>query len=345
MNKLTGIIILSLSALLLFTGCTTDVEDTAGTDYLLAGYYMIAGEETPLTDDDGGNSRATAPAYWDNYSNYTYAELIALGTDGLKINNYPERGQKTYVTVEATDVADVYKVTSRTEYPKKEEIFDYYLEEYYLTPASWSAGELWSEGVVCTADGTEDETYRETMEVHFQDGSVRYEWIADVHPDAGGTAEYAMFDIDGDMSFPSEFTGPAAGDSSWSSKVYYYQKVEAWISWFYKENKETFGVRYYTSAADSGDNGWPSSTLAYEHTVTRQVSGWGDSDWGDLLDWLFGDGSGDSSGSSTGETLAETVIREEISSNGKKTTVSSTTIVPTFGDTFTIDKSMEYVLE
>jgi hypothetical protein len=354
MNKFTSFILISLSALLLFTGCSTDAEDTAGTDYLLAGYYMIAGEAVALPDDAAGASRASVPVHQTEWSTRTFQQWIDASP--TKINNYPERGQKTYVTVSESGTANIYFVSSRTEYPKKEDLFDYYLEEYFVEDtnvADDAADGNWTVADVTVKDDktTRDSKARIIMEVHFQDGSIRKEWIYDDSTGAASQSDYyAHFDIDGDLTIPTDtsWVPPAAttGDGmEWSSKVYYYQKIESYISWFYKENKETFGVRYYTFSDDvADDNKYHSSTLTFENTLTRKVSSWGDSDWGGILDWVFGGSSSSTSGSSSGDTLAETVVREQITENNKKTVNSQTRVVPSFGDEFTIDKSIEYDL-
>lgn len=346
MNKLTSFILISLSAILLLTGCSTDAEDTAGTDYLLAGYYMIAGEETPLAASAADISRATAPVHQPDWSTRTFQQWIDASP--TKINNYPERGQKTYVTV--TNAGSNYFVSSRTEYPKKEDLLDYYLEEYYVEDTNSDTNWTSADNIV-TSVGAINSKARTTMEVHFQDGSIRKEWIDDDSYGAVAQSDYyAHFDINGDLTIPTDTSwvpsAASVGDGmEWSSKVYYYQKVETFISYFYKENKEIFGVRYYTMSDDVlGDNKYHSSTLTFENTISRKVSTWADSDWSEILDWVFGGSSSATSGSSTGETLAETVIREQITENGKKSVRSSTKIVPTFGDSFTIDKSIDYTL-
>ena len=341
MNKLTSLIFITLSALLLFAGCSTDVEDTVGTDYLLAGYYMIAGDAIALTDDAAGTSRATAPVHQAAWETMSFAQWIA--DSPVKINNYPERGQKTYVTVKETGTADVYSVSSRTEYPKKEDLFDHYLEEYFVK--NEADLNLWdNDDPIVNADGSTDFYNRETMEVVFKDGSIRTEWIADLPAFAGGSVDYAPFPLDGDLIIPAEGWTPPVAETSdnieYGSKVYYYQKIESHISWYYKENKETFGVRYYTEAKNPDNDKISSSTLTFENTLSRKVSSWGDSDWGEILDWIFGG----SSGGTSGETLAETVIREQITENGTKSVKSQTRVVPTFGDAFTIDKAIEYNL-
>jgi len=333
MNKYKILILLILTTGLLFTGCSQDVKSTEGTDYLLAGYYMLAGDETPLTE--AGVTRATAPIY--NTTLYpavwSYADLIAGGTDVIKFINYPEQGQKSYVTVKATNTTDVYLISMRTEYPQREDVIDYYLEEYYMKDngdSNWTNADI-----VVNAAGTEDPKYRKTMEVVFKDGSIRKEWIDDV------TVRYAGFAIDGDLTFPeSGWSGPAAdGTATYSSVVHYYQKINNWISWFYKENKELFGIRYYTETSDGVQ-----SSLAYEHLVSQNstLSEGNSTTIPDMLDWIIDDGA--ASGASGVETLAKTVIRYQITPTGnkKKIVVSSTEVFPTFGSSFTINSEITY---
>ncbi len=347
MNKLHNIFLILFSlTILIYTGCSSDTSDNSGEDYLLAGYYMIAGDEIPLADD----SRATAPVHQADYSTMTFDQWIAA--PAFQITNYPERHQKTYITVTATAVADVYFVSSRTEYPNKGEIIDYYLEEYYVqdievgtdpAPHTWT-----NDDPVVDADGTPDPYYRKTMEVHFVDGSVRKEWIAAVHPDAAGAVdgkkvEYAAFDINGDLAYPAnetDYVSDGTGQAWWSSKVYYYQKIVTPIGYFENENKEIFGVRYYTQIPDTiGDTSskYKTSTLILEQTVTRTTAFWEDSDWGGLLDFVFG--TGDYSAE-----LAQTVIREAIDQQGRKKAVARSEINTKYDMTLTVDKSISYDL-
>ncbi|MDC7240140.1 MAG: hypothetical protein PQJ50_07260, partial [Spirochaetales bacterium] len=257
-NRTNYIVILLALTALIFAGCSSDAEDTSGEDYLMAGYYMLAGEETALTDD----SKATAPVFEGDFSDLSFPDYW-VGTT-RKINNYPEQGQKTYVTVSQYDT-DVYFISSKTEYPKKEEILDYYLEEYYIQD---EGDEFWDgdDAVVDPDDlaGSEGDYFRETMEVVFQDGSVRKEWIAEI-PDAAD--RYDAFDIDDEMAIPDDesFITSTANDQSWSSKVYYYQKVETSLGYFDDNNIEIFGVRYYTELADGS-----SSTLVFEKVLSRE---------------------------------------------------------------------------
>ncbi|MDC7240139.1 MAG: hypothetical protein PQJ50_07255 [Spirochaetales bacterium] len=336
--KNTILILLALSALI-FAGCSSDVEDTSGEDYLLAGYYMIAGGETELVDD----SKATAPVHQTNYNSTSFANWISAGT--TKIVNYPERQQKTYITVSETSVDDVYFISSRTEYPNKEDIIDYYLEEYYVKNVDTDGTDgIWNNAdPVVDPDGNSDPKYRETMEVHFQDGSVRQEWIADI-PAAGD--RYKAFPIDGDMSIPDDESDivtlvDSDEESWWSSKVYYYQNIKSRISYFSYENKETFGVRYYTQIPETYadlDSKYESSTLILEQTLSRTSTIWDSSYWADLLNYIFGVDSSD------GVELAETVIRERIGTNGKKEAVVHSEINTKYDMTLTIDKSISYDL-
>ncbi len=334
---------ISIAAILVLAGCDgnsngswLDGKSVDGADYVLAGYYMMAGEEEALSDTDSGTSRATASTDVTRYSDYNEKTFTDLAGTTMRFVNYPEQGQKTYTTVTATGDPDIFKFSSRTEYPNREDVIDYYLEEYYLKDATGtgSGTDYWyEEGVVVDDAGDEDATFRETMEVHFQDGSVRYEWITDTSTTMG--TYYSPFDYDGDMSIPSdEDWAPDTTDTgmAWSSKVHYYQNVQADIGWFTVENKEIFGVRYYTED-DDGD----SSCVAYEHMISSESISTGIVALDSLAEWIFGGGdSGDA-------TLAETVIRYELTgSNNRKTTRSQTEIVDSFGNTLTIDMENEY---
>ena len=234
----------------------------------------------------------------------------------------------------------------RTEYPNKSDLFDHYLEVYYLQDLTWNTSGLWKDGSVVEEVNNAwvvNSKARETMEVVFQDGSVRKEWIAydkvAQDPPVETAGFYAQFPLDGDMVIPSDAewapsTPAAVGDIHFSSKVYYYQKVITRIGWFTNENKEIFGVRYYTQKNEVNDK-FTRSSLAFEHTLSRTVPSWSDAEWySDFLNWIFS--------SDEGETLSETVIRYVIGANGQKTVKSSTRVVPDFGQPFTIDNQMDY---
>ena len=311
---------------LLFAGCSSDIEETGGEDYLLSGYYMIAGDETPLAED----SRATAPVHWSGLDTTSFSDWVADGP--RKVNNYPERHQKTYITVSETAVDNVFFISSRTEYPNKEDIIDYYLEEYYVMDEGdgiWNGSDS-----IVEANGTVNPYARETMEVVFQDGSVRKEWIADL-PLIESREGYASFAIDDFMYIPeNEDFLVTTADSEWSSKVYYYQKILSPIGYFSYENKEIFGVRYYTEVGET------SSTLIFEQTLSREQTIWENSFLSDLLDYIFG------TNSTAGVKLADTVIRESINrdGNGKKETVAHSLINTKYDMTLTVDKSTSYDL-
>ena len=186
-------LLITAAVVLMLAGCRFDDnptgEDVEGAGYVLAGYYMMAGDEEALSE---GTSRATASTDTDRYSDYfekTFSELVTLtASSPMTFVNYPEQGQKTYTTVTVTGDADIFKFSSRTEYPNHDDTIDYYQEVYYLKDATGTGTgtDYWyEEGVVVDDSGNEDSTYRETMEVHFKDGSVRYEWIADTSTTMG----------------------------------------------------------------------------------------------------------------------------------------------------------------
>ena len=330
MNKLHNIFLILFSlTILIYTGCSSDTSDNSGEDYLLAGYYMIAGDEIPLADD----SRATAPVHQADYSTMTFDQWIAA--PAFQITNYPERHQKTYITVTATAVADVYFVSSRTEYPNKGEIIDYYLEEYYVKD---EGDGIWNnaDSIIDSSENV-DPYFRTTMEVHFKDGSIRKEWIDDIFPGVGyvGTADYQYFPIDGDMTIPADDSFLTSDSSVWSSKVYYYQKVVSPIGYFDIGNIEIFGVRYYSQFDTLPKQ--KSSTLAYEKVLSR-TNAILDTTTNPTLDsYIFGSDNG-------GRILAQTVVRENISENGKKDAVTRSVINTKFGISITVDKAVSYDL-
>jgi len=333
MNRYGILVLITLSISLLITGCTQDVTSTEGTDYLLSGYYMMAGEKTPLPDDGASRTSVTVS---DVANSETFDSWMA--SPGKILVNYPEQGQKTYVTVTEYDATNkIYLISARTEYPQQEDLIDHYQEEYYVKDSldigTWSYNDP-----IVRPDGTQDAKYRKTMEVIFKDGSVRKEWIANVY-DWTSSTYYATFDIEGDMTIPSDWTGPATDTNmAYSSEVHYYQKINKWISWFYRQDKETFGVRYYTETKDADP---VKSSLAFEQTISQKVPviAGQESALADFLDWIL---TGGKNSGSHSEKLSETVIRYLIPSKGKKTVVSTTKVVPTFGDTFTINNEISY---
>lgn len=327
--------LMSIAAVLILAGCEYNNptgEEVKGAGYVLAGYYMMAGEEDALSE---GSSRATAAS--STPGDYAGMTLAYLDTNNIEMKfvNYPEQGQKTYVTVELYDAAatpDIYLFTSRTEYPNRDDVIDYYLEEYYVAADGTTAWET-ANAQICDSSGTLDATSRKTMDVHFQDGSVRYEWITDTSTTMGSF--YSSFDLDGDMFVPSSESWSPATQSSgmdWSSKVHYYQNIQKDIGWFIVKNKEIFGVRYYTE-----ETGGDSTSLAYETMITSDSISTGIPALDDLANWIFGGGdSGDA-------VLSETVIRYKLTgSNNKRTTRVSSRIVPTLGSAITIDKETSY---
>ena len=285
------LITITVLAVFLLNSCSSDVTDTEGADYLLASYYMMAGEETPLTDS--GADRATVPVHTltaDSDTALPFATLITNGANDNKVNNYPEQGQKTYYTV-TLEEAGIYLISARTEYPKKEDILDYTLEEYYVRDNAPAGYWTTADTIVEKVNGTwvDNSKARKSMEVHFQDGSLRKEWIVSEKTD-GASYQYAHFDINGDMAIPDEtdWAPAVATDMSWSSEVHYYQKINNWVSYWYKENKEVFGVRYYTESPDTVDpTKYKKTSLAYERIINREtVSNDEEATWNWLMDLL-----------------------------------------------------------
>ncbi len=348
------------------TSCSFDSSDSnADQDYILSGYYWMAGDDVTLSE---GNDRAAINTYTltkelttdEELANYSFTKLIGKGEYGNKVNNYPEQGQRTYYTVTLyeqdvvnpmtyTGTFNVYKISAKTDYPKKEEIFDYYLEEYYILDVDRNEGDtptggdgFWTYADPITTKENGAWVYnskaRETMELHYQDGSVRYEWITSDYND--GT-QYDHFPIDGDMTIQDAPAATATG-MNWSSEVRYHQKIEEWIDYWYRETKEIYGVRYYTESLE--DNGKTNRTsLAYERIVSQETE-FNQSSSNALLmilDRIFGTNL---AVSTTAETLAETVIRYEIQPNNRKTVRTVTKVVPTFGDSFNIEKETIYTI-
>ena len=337
------LIIITITISILLTGCNVfdnGKSSDDGKDYILSGYYWMAGDDTPITDT--GSERASINPLNFNETK-VFSALISLGQNGSFVTNYPERGMKTFYTVTATtnNSDPVYKISARTEYPNKEDIFDYYLEEYYLKDSDANGNWTTADEVV-EWNGSAwvvDSTARETMELHYQDGSVRKEWIVT----DGNVEKYAHFDINGSMSMPDETWSPTLnGTMNWSSKVYYYQKIEEWVDYWYRDSKEVFGVRYYTES-DEGSGKYYKTSYSLERIVSTETTF--DESVSNYLSLLFDQifGTSYTQGNET-ETLSETVIRDEITTNNKKTTKVNSKVVPTFGETFKIEQYSEYDL-
>ena len=343
-----------------FTGCDlADAgSDQGDTDYILSGYYWMAGDEDDAVES--GSERASVNigdlTAWDPTStDYPFDTLIAKGVDGNKVSNYPVKGQFSYFTVTEEELGispnpagfdvdltlNVYKIAVNTEFKKKEDIFDHYQEEYYILDVDKSAaytadsdGDWTMADLIVTKESGSweiDSKAREVMELHYQDDSTRYEWIVSELSDE----EYAHFAEDDITSIPdSSWTAPDGTGMSWSSKVYFYQNVNNWVDFWYRDNKEVYGIRYYTESA----SGYQTS-ISFERFVNKDslsdISTLSDSD---IEDMVFGNLPAGA------ETLSESVTWYEVTTNNKKTTKTYATINPTFSDSFNVDMISEYDL-
>ena len=360
-------ILLLIISTLLFYSCDLNSSDSddQSEEYILSGFYWLAGDDTALTEE--GASRSSINTTTMNTTN-VFANLVAAGSYANFESNYPEQGQKTFftVTVEESNVSTyiyndtttitgaavtVYRIATKTTFPAKENLFTNYLEEYFVldidtqtvpgTSDFYASDGIWTNDdpvVTKNSDGTwkVDSKARESMQLEYQDDSSRYEWIT---ADSNDGTYYAHFTEDGVTEIPSSSWTPATGTGmDWSSKVYYYQHVNNWIDFWYRENKEVFGVRYYAESTISGK--LYRTSLSFERFVSKGTLSTVTADnCQDLVEGiLFGDLD------SGTENLAEVVIWNEISSNNKKRIVTYTKVNPTFGDTFNINTAIEYAI-
>jgi hypothetical protein len=107
---------LLLSAGLFFIGCRpadyseVSDEDIQGLkDYILTSYYMIRGEQDLSS---GSIGRATVPVH----NTELLSEVTLADGETGSLEGYPEIGQTTSWTIDATSVENVFKITSTTEY-------------------------------------------------------------------------------------------------------------------------------------------------------------------------------------------------------------------------------------
>ncbi|OQY33547.1 MAG: hypothetical protein B6241_07635 [Spirochaetaceae bacterium 4572_59] len=141
-----SIILLSVT----FIGCSifSDDNDDDGKDLILSGYYWMAGDEESVADDASG--RASINIYDligsnDTSADYKFSTLMTNSTNKNRVNDYPEKGMKSYYTVTLededtsiapdaykSDLLNVYKIKVTSHYPRRKYLFDYYQEEYYI---------------------------------------------------------------------------------------------------------------------------------------------------------------------------------------------------------------------
>ncbi len=299
---------------LLFASCgegttgrlSTDEVETIE-DYLMSSYFILRGD-TALPD-----SRSA----WD-YTKEVLLPTTADATTTAKSNNYPEKGQNTNVTITAEDLGNlVFKVVNVTTYPRQDAIINT-TESYYIKDDG--DGYLDSGDNICIADGTTNSNYRIKFETEYADGSIRYEKVAANTFDGSTNVQYAAFDINGDLVFPSgiTYTPPSDTDANYSSMVNYVQVYGDPLN-FYSDYTIIVGTRYYT---EHGDAAKPTKTsVAYERTFTREVAVQNPKDKISAFSLnLF-------SGVDFVMKASETVIRYEIRPNGKKTVKTKTQLL------------------
>lgn len=224
------------------------------------------------------------------------------------LEDYPEPGLSTSWTVTPHSTANVYRVVSTTTYPAENTLIGSYIEEYYVkdvTPGydtipdnQWT----WDDPVV-NALGDRDPLHRVRMEIHFRDGSVRYERIVKLYGAGDG---FGLFDVEESLDYPA-FSLPEAGDaaSEYSSVVVYSQQIAGFRDYWFWEGSISgalLGVRYYTEKKDLSGSILTGTSVAYERAIETYVT-----DGGTLADQLVEVFVG-----SEHTTLAESVMRKEV---------------------------------
>ena len=333
-------LLIIVAAVLLISSCGEGFTDRLTVDetkslenYVMSSYFILRGDEALA------ESRAAWPAHTVELT-FPSAGSTTIRTK----NNYPEKGQRTTVTITPhASIADVYLVENRTTYPRREEVIDYTVESYYVkdaTPGDTAGGVITPDGTFDAADFlwdiTDDEAdfnKRIKFETSYLDGTTRYETVESNTTQAeidGGDLKYSVFDINGSLDFPapngSGTWAPSTDATANYSSMVTYQQEEGSALDFWSDYKIIIGTRYYT---EHGDINRPTKTsVSYERVISRKTE---DSDLSTKIsaffERLFSGGS--DSTIYPGETLAETVIRYEIQPNGKKKVNTETQVFDT----------------
>ena len=315
----------------------TAAEVAAYQNYIMSSYYMARGDE----------ALPESRAAWD------YTETITLPgddetTEPVTSRNYPEKGQKTTVTItrDGSWAADVYKVVNVTEYPKQDSITSttesYYIKDY----PSGSPDGIYDAGVdpICKETGTLDPLERIEFTTVFDDKTKRKEIIESVYP----TVSFDEFDIDGPLVFPvsndsntwgggtfnedgDEWTPgstPAEVNTNWSSVVSYDQTMDE-SNYFWTKTTRIIGIRYYTEQDDSDIR----TSVTYERTIETTSETEDLSDFAILIKKLFQGRNEDFANTTEGTTYTETVIRTRIEGNKKKKVNSESRVYDEGGQT------------
>lgn len=236
-------------------------------------------------------SRATVPV-WPS------ARTFVDGT----ISDYPEQGLTTNYTVTVEDAGlNIYRIVSTTVYPVSNTLVDTYIEEYLVEDMA-DIGVWDFNDPVVDAVYTADPLAREKMELHFDDGTVRYEQIVML---TWGSDGFAAFDINSSLSYP-DFAFPSTdANAEFSSIVVYRQDIsESHSYWFWEGTVSgaLLGVRFYTEHFVDGGAYYKGTMAVYERAVQTYVSSGGD--FTDQLTDIFV--------GSEHTTLAESVLRKEV---------------------------------
>ncbi len=223
-------------------------------------------------------------------------------TDGT-FSNYPEVGLTTAYTV-TDEGGNRYRIVSTTTYPASNVLLDSYIEEYFVLDVD-PLGEWGIEDPVVDDTGDEDPTYRERMEVHFDDGSVRYEQIVKLVENDDTEAGFAPFDVTASLLFPDFAYPDDDPDAVFSSVVVYRQDIATphdYSFWTGIVEGAVLGVRFYTEHFTDDNAYYTGTTVAYERAVETFTTSGGT--LADQLDSVFI--------GSAHTTLAESVLRKEV---------------------------------
>ncbi len=287
-NTILKLAVLTASAL--FAGCqfglspdVTSVEDEAiELSSILGASFAQQPVSTDMVTDLAAtvlSPSATAPAGPD-------VDEYLLPTTGSStydvINDYPEFGWDTTVTIEKTATAGVYKVTSRSAPQTR---YDRYLVEsaveevYYVQDTKHVDGSAGADGYYNYHDSIYDMSgtsawgslYRERLAVTFDDGNVRNEVLVESSTNGGRT--FALFPQDlrsADMTFPVEDYTPetiTANDNTYSSVVIYTQQLNQDLNFWYGQTDVTpylAGVRFYSEFHDVIRGAYTATTYVIE---------------------------------------------------------------------------------
>jgi hypothetical protein len=135
------------------------------------------------------------------------------------VANYPEPGLTTSYTVSA-EAGSIYRIIATTDYPASDTVVDRYIEEYLVKDVAPTGSWTIADPIV-DAGGATDPLYRERMEMHFHDGSVRYETIVKLVLPTSGEDGFAPFDVTSSLVYP-DFAYPDTDPTAQFSSVVVY---------------------------------------------------------------------------------------------------------------------------